>query len=237
MKDEFLKHGFTLAEVIITLGIIGVVAALTIPNLIADQRKAQYIVGMKKAYSIWSQALLQMSVDAGTPGDLSNFFTSNSNQTMGDKIVPYFKILKNCDTTQKGCWADSNAQNFDSSDYSANYDSTGVWYKFVTADGMLVEIANSSQGCVGSQGTLTKMCAKNVNIDVNGLAGPNTMGRDIIAFAIINDNGPAIYPWGGQRLLYWKTSHDCDYGYAGGTNKFGYYCPGRIIDDGWQMTY
>lgn len=50
------KVGFTLAEVLITLGIIGVVAAMTIPNLIANTRSSQYRSAFKKAVSTLSQA-------------------------------------------------------------------------------------------------------------------------------------------------------------------------------------
>jgi len=44
------KKGFTLAEVLITLGIIGVVASLTIPTLMANYQKVQYVTGLKRAY-------------------------------------------------------------------------------------------------------------------------------------------------------------------------------------------
>ncbi|MBO5386179.1 type II secretion system protein [bacterium] len=50
------RRGFTLAEVLITLGIIGVVAAMTIPNLIANTRSSQYRSAFKKAVSTLSQA-------------------------------------------------------------------------------------------------------------------------------------------------------------------------------------
>ena len=50
------RKGFTLAEVLITLGIIGVVAAMTIPNLIANTKAHQYRVAFKKAVSTLSQA-------------------------------------------------------------------------------------------------------------------------------------------------------------------------------------
>lgn len=51
-----MKSGFTLAEVLITLGIIGVVAAMTIPTLIANTRSSQYRSGFKKTISTLSQA-------------------------------------------------------------------------------------------------------------------------------------------------------------------------------------
>lgn len=51
-----MKRGFTLAEVLITLGIIGVVAAMTIPNLIANTKSQQYRSKLKKTISTLSQA-------------------------------------------------------------------------------------------------------------------------------------------------------------------------------------
>ena len=49
-------EGFTLAEVLITLGIIGIVAALTIPNLTKHYRDKAIISGVKQAYSILGNA-------------------------------------------------------------------------------------------------------------------------------------------------------------------------------------
>ena len=49
------RFGFTLAEVLITLGIIGVVAAMTIPTLISNTNGAQFKTGFKKALSTLSR--------------------------------------------------------------------------------------------------------------------------------------------------------------------------------------
>ena len=57
-KLSFNK-GFTLAEVLVTLGIIGVVAALTMPTLIDNHRKAVTEARLEKFYSLMSQAVLK----------------------------------------------------------------------------------------------------------------------------------------------------------------------------------
>lgn len=57
---------FTLAEVLITLGIIGVVASLTMPSLIANTRKNTYSVRLKKFYSVMQQAILMYNAENGT---------------------------------------------------------------------------------------------------------------------------------------------------------------------------
>jgi len=70
------RKGFTLAEVLVTLAIIGVVAALTIPTLIQNTNSQRYQTSLKKAVSILNQALMssvaQEGVDAssGTSGAL-----------------------------------------------------------------------------------------------------------------------------------------------------------------------
>ena len=50
------KYGFTLAEVLITLGILGVIAALTIPGLMLDSRRAQIGPKLAAAVSAFEQA-------------------------------------------------------------------------------------------------------------------------------------------------------------------------------------
>ena len=52
-----MKKGFTLAEVLITLAIIGVVAALTIPSVIVKTQQQEFKTGAKKAISVLSQAM------------------------------------------------------------------------------------------------------------------------------------------------------------------------------------
>ncbi|MFA7658455.1 MAG: type II secretion system protein, partial [Candidatus Gastranaerophilaceae bacterium] len=189
------QPAFTLAEVLITLGIIGVVAGLMIPGVIAESQKAGYVAGARKAYSDWNQALIQMAADSGCIGDLSCFFDSANEKTMGDKIAAYFNLANNCDTTTSGCFSDTIALNFDSSNTASGYAKSN--YRFITADGMAVRLVTPSLGCSSSAGSLTKVCMAYVSIDVNGLKKPNAFGRDIFYFKIINDNGPALYPYGG----------------------------------------
>ena len=109
----FKLLGFTLAEVLITLGIIGVVATLTIPPLINNYQKTQYLTLLKKDYSQFQQALLELAVDEGCIGDLSctsvfdghgpnNAATSLANYTT---FISYFKIAKDCyKVSNQGCF-------------------------------------------------------------------------------------------------------------------------------------
>ena len=61
--DKHKKSGFTLAEVLITLGIIGVVAAMTIPTLMMNYQKQVWESKLKKAYSVATNACERMLVE------------------------------------------------------------------------------------------------------------------------------------------------------------------------------
>ena len=86
------KFGFTLAEVLITLGIIGVVAAMTIPSLIQKYQEKVFVTGAKKFYSLISQAAQLAVINNGLPEtwDLSN------HENMIKFVAPYLKITDYC---------------------------------------------------------------------------------------------------------------------------------------------
>ena len=69
------KKGFTLAEVLITLAIIGVVAALTIPSVISNSQQQEFKTGLRKAVSVLNSAItMNMAIDGETPYDNANLF-------------------------------------------------------------------------------------------------------------------------------------------------------------------
>ena len=80
----FKKAAFTLAEVLITLGIIGVVAAMTIPTLIANYQEKVTITRLKEAYSMLSQAYQFAVNENGSPVAMANYFK------------PYLRLSADC---------------------------------------------------------------------------------------------------------------------------------------------
>src|SRR5574344_1882726 len=88
------KAAFTLAEVLITLGIIGVVAALTIPTLVNNYQEKASVTKLKKLYSIVSQAVKLAEVDNGPIEDWG--FTSpygpEDAEILSKNLSPYFKV-------------------------------------------------------------------------------------------------------------------------------------------------
>lgn len=232
---SFLSFGFafTIAEILLVLGIIGIVAEMTIPTVVASTQKQQYVTRLKKVYSNMNQVLTSVMADSGCIGDMvcTGLFDPTKNSlTLGTEIVKYFKVSKKCASGASGCMADSVSDYFVEDEGPGRYD----WsvspseYRFITADGMSISLFSlaepSTPACDG--GT----CA-NVNVDVNGpQEGPNTYGRDIFYFEITK-NG-VLDP----KTAYWKDASGKPQTCLA-TNSLGWWCAGRIIEQGWQMNY
>jgi len=248
-----MKKGFTLAEVLITLAIIGVVAAMTIPTLMANYQKTQYIAGLKKAYAEVTEALRLMANDHGCPDNLkcTSIFKNGDNATLGNEFKKYFKLAKDCGTTYNSndestkCFSDSISDNYDGT--ASRYNPNNYnYYNFITADGLSISLYSydCEQNYTMSGETnlnISKVCG-GINIDVNGMKGPNNYGRDIFAFYITNGKGPALYPMGGSEFVgngeggdWLNSSGEPIFCYD--QSPYGWACAGRIMEQGWQMKY
>lgn len=107
LEREIYQKGFTLAEVLITLGIIGVVAALTLPVLIQKNRETELTSRAKKTYSTISQAVKMVEARNDTPGDISALFDGEGNPNsfeLAQNFAKYFNGAKVCQNAyEKGC--------------------------------------------------------------------------------------------------------------------------------------
>lgn len=143
-----IKKGFTLAEVLITLAILGVVAALTIPGLIANTQGRQYSVGYKKAVSTFGQAINKMVAMDGV--DMASW--DQAVDATGQQKYPNFIRFMQ--------------QNFNVQKVNGNdvYLSDGTVFRGI--GGVPGTNEDGTGGC-----SATEPCR--VIIDTNGDAGPN----------------------------------------------------------------
>ena len=172
------KAAFTLAEVLITLGIIGVVAALTLPTLIQNHQKQVYVTQLKKAYSNISNALSQVVNDEGVVDwDQACIVTTvydydektNINACL-HKVAKQMKALniKDYGVTCSNDWCKYGHDVDNDIGTSTTLASVGTGM-FTTPDGMLYMFP-----C---------WALTNVVVDVNGInKSPNQPGRDIFEF-------------------------------------------------------
>ena len=166
--------GFTLSEILITLGILGVVAAFTIPSLMRKTQDMEYKSAAKKAFSVSAQVVTQMRAENG--GNLDNYFATTD--SFKPVFMTYFKVLKDCGNND-GCVATTTSSNIYSSLHGDKGNTTmGGEGQFVTSDGMFFNIQNIGNNVAG-------IC---IIVDVNGYEKkPNKYGQDTFAFQIVND--------------------------------------------------
>ena len=154
------QAAFTLAEVLITLGIIGVVAAMTMPALIQNYQKKQTAVRLERFYSIMSQAVLRWQQDEGTiPEDIK--FPADAIKN-GEKTKEWFasSIGKYMTTVSQK----TNGQNFsvalnDGSGFDSYVGSTSQLNIFFCTDYKYCSKAKSREGNFdGKHGFLFTIC-------------------------------------------------------------------------------
>lgn len=206
MNTIFYKYNqaFTLAEILITLGIIGVVAAMTIPTLIGNAEKSSILSKVEKDYSMLSQVSMSLANENG--GTLENIFTADPN-LMYTQYLEKFKTVKSCSNTS-GCFPlGIDYHNIQGSDiWGQPIDSNATLYKFILADGNLFFIWDGSAGCKWTEGNLTNLCA-DVGFDINGNKGPNVAGKDLFEFYINKDG--KVFPFGAEGYDCSVSSRYC----------------------------
>ncbi len=186
--------GFTLAEVLITLGIVGIIASLTIPSLIDKYKEKEYSTKLKKLYNIMSIAVNNAILENGTvdewglTGSWNN--TEENQNIIIDKIAPYLNIIERCKTA-----SDCNAKKY-STKYLDNSKNGDAIPRILLNDGSTItSIYIVHSLCKTSRGAgayLSNVCAT-IDFDLNGNKAPNILGIDIYSF-YITKNG--FYPKG-----------------------------------------
>ena len=95
--------GFTLAEVLITLVIIGVIASMTIPTLMNNTNKQEYVSRLKKAYSALSQATNKIIADEGNPNPSIGGWAVDT-EAVYNMYKKYLSVAKDCGYNTAGCF-------------------------------------------------------------------------------------------------------------------------------------
>lgn len=173
--DETLKKSaFTLAEVLITLGIIGVVAAMTIPTLIANYQKKSAVTKLQKAISVLNQAYRLSVAENGE-------VTGEEAQAMGGEEyfntywAPYLKTAQICKTYK---------------DFGYNYPQP---FKYINGTSVPIAVcAPEARSTIKTMDNLTYVIFTATNsvsgtlyanssiiVDLNGGEKPNTLGKDV----------------------------------------------------------
>jgi len=192
LKPQGMQHAFTLAEVLITLAIIGIVAAMTMPILVQNTQEKITVVALKKAYSTLSQAYKMAESNNGTPDtwNLLGSLSAQGAENALNMLAPYLNVAKNCGTNYSDCFTENyycldGSKNGQSGCYvSVDGNFGGGSASLKLADGSLVNIFIRNEKCSDSQGptmALSNNCA-DIQVDTNGNKKPNTLGKDLFRF-------------------------------------------------------
>lgn len=226
-----VRLGFTLAEVLITLGIIGVVAAITIPALLTNLNNRHTESILREDYSI----LQQMMTSANDDGAISNFSVDKMNnmkymrEWFETYFLPYIKVANVCYDT-KGCWIDD-----------AKYpNGASVVGTVVTATGcggttISFQLYNGSSICMDDYkvalfdvyGIKSDEASLVFYLDTNGNKKPNVVGKDIFVFAYKPDI-EKIVPAGFDRTAA-EIERNCS------KRGNGFWCVMLIKNRGWKI--
>lgn len=236
-----MKYGFTLAEVLITLGIIGIIAALTIPSIVTGYQKKVTVESLKKVYSSLSQAV---KLSEAENGFVSDWNIGAGHNLFVDYLLPYLNSAENCvlsECKSRGIYFGLEGNKFVVPAGPNSIDSlpggdTQTWI-VVLADGTML---------YAYQSLYHNYVIVRLFVDINGNKGPNKIGRDIFCLLFLTDSlfgasdiadtiivRPGIYfeGFGLERTELVDNSkyHNC--------NKKGYAftCGALIQHDGWKI--
>ena len=223
------KQGFTLAEVLITLGIVGVIAAIAMPAFNTNMQSAKIGPQLAKAKADYEQALMAVLNDAQA-------------DTLSDAMV--------CPSTKPNCNANERVRLMGNlSDFWYNIGKylngsfDGNWY--TTTNGVRYSLASK----INQNATAPIINGIHVHnwldIDINGNQEPNEYARDTFKFAL-NENG-TILPYGShataQILVDGKSEHLTDGWWESGACQKDVrpgnpeLCAGHIFENGLKAEY
>ena len=206
---------FTLAEVLITLGIIGVVAAMTMPTLINNINKKHWITGYKKAFSELSQ--IHQLLNSETGGSYMAECNDFDDVCLKNLFAEKMKVVEYCkENVPNKCQESSTYLNGKTRGINQSTDVNDIWPTIVTASGYSVKFRFHGNDCsefIESYSQKLPTCGW-MQIDVNGLKRPNVVGKDIYFLNIFKNK---LFPrysneLNGQFVSYETLKEDCENG-------------------------
>ena len=221
------KFGFTLAEVLITLGIIGIVAAMTIPTLLAKLHNRHTESMLKEDYSI----LQQMMTSANDDGAMSSLVKYNDMDEMKTwfqtYFLPYIKVANVC-YDEQGCW-NNDAKYLNGGKLTSKTGCGSVTISFQLFNGSYVCMDDYDKTLLSSwYGVNTNESGSMIFfVDTNGDKNPNILGKDIFILVFKPEIGKFV-PAGSD-----KTEEEVEQNCSKGGD--GRWCLALVKNRGWKV--
>lgn len=239
-----MKKGFTLAETLITLAVIGVVASLTIPNLVTANNKKLYASALASNVSniehVLSSLISKQNLNWLEETDFYEDITSSNLVTKRQSAGELGSYLDISGFGTTAAIAESPGYTEGITGLNGTADnsimSTGFFYKL--KNGALINFETVNNPVTASDNNRLVKQIFVLNIDINGIAKPNKCGRDIFKFAV--DTSGKLFPYGGSAYNEYSSEGKWDTGANNLTcpgTGLGYGCAGRLADNGYVMDY
>lgn len=168
-----LNKAFSLAEVLITLLVIGVVASLTIPTVVNNTQEAEFYTGYKKVYGLGCIAVMKGLNEYGYQSRSSSYDVSSTNNDW-NTFKSYFNIQKECNNNNNDqCW-DTSGEKME----SPNLRPFQREKAFIDVSGSAWSIYNEGENII--------------LVDTNGFNPPNRYGKDRWQFTFKDANNTRI---------------------------------------------
>ena len=213
---------FTLAETLVVMGIIGVVAALTIPNLNQSTGDREKVAKVKKIYSNLEDAFGRATAVYGPYDEwFPQGVSETEKQRFAERMIEFMKVSKNCGFDGTGCFSSSVPTDLDGEELGQSYDEFG--YRVILADGTSVQFIDWPHSF-------------KIRVDIDGPnKGKNQYGNDIFDFDMETDSRykPSnqivpSYPYEAGGDIFYEGKYEAVY--------LGNYATAWIIRNG-NMDY
>ena len=242
LSKVFSKSAFTMAEVLITIGIIGVVAAMTIPMLISGYKKSVVVSSLQKNLSLFSQAVQLAEAKYGFTDEWLTCNESSSiectEEFFNNYLLPELKVIKVCTPEESEiCWTDPKS-------LSGNIGYLEGKSDIIKAITALLGNGSSIFMWAGAQNTQRPHWQ--IWIDIDGpMKGPALIGGDVFGFmldyksSVFNGNlrrkGVSIA--GAEYSDEYILRNDSQYGCSKSVSGIyaGRYCGALIQHSGWKV--
>lgn len=211
------NRAFTLAETLITIGIIGIVASMTLPTIINKINMRHYITILKEDYSILSQAHNAITAENGSFQSglqtCENKTSKDKNKCLMEIFGEHLKRIRTCETPYN--MDDEKNSCFTEFSKIKHLNGTAATTNYLNRDAATIILANGSAilffldnaNCDFTyDGYYSYKRCGWITIDVNGLQKPNTFGKDLYVLYIMDK---AIRPLLYEYLYEDLKNGDC----------------------------
>lgn len=215
-----IKKGFTLTELLIALGIIGAIAAISIPSLIGAINKKQLTLQAKNTLASINQMMSDELVDKKVKTLKETDFTTPDDLM----TVNHFTIATKCETAAS-CWTENYKILSDKTEASIPGKDEGEMPTVILKNGTIL----SYKRYTGELADGDNMYGI-FYFDINGVEPPNLLGRDYFSF-VVTEKGRTTHASSDQSM----ANADLKSGCTEGTMLTG--CLAYIQNNGWKMDY